>query len=126
MTTNSQEPQEVEAYSLIWGEAGVLFRVPQPVIEPYRLSAQQWAEIETSMSAQDKGGSKLPEGAEYIHAIPHNVLEPYRLTEADVSGYQQVVGNTTGLGGAYMVAVTEGRAARGDWNSTQQSPRTQE
>jgi hypothetical protein len=118
MTMNTEEPEDVEAYSLVWGEAGILFRVPQSVVEPYRISSAQWAEIEASLQPEDKAHAPLPEGAAYIHAVPHEVLEPYRLTEADVSGYGQAA-DVGGIPGAYMVAIDEGHAAEGDFDEEQ-------
>jgi hypothetical protein len=92
---------EVQGHLLVWDEDGFLYRVPEAVVNPYRLSFEEQTVVEAELLERgDRDGDSF--AGDFIHAIPSEVLAPYRLSEnsapalpaAEVRGHKQTAGQS--------------------------------
>jgi hypothetical protein len=124
MATNDGEAQDVQGYVIVWDEGGVLFKVPQPVFEQYRLSDYERSQIDAELLTRGDTGideTPAPTSADFINPIPHDVLAPYRISADElvamastdeVQGRGQFIGvfpqesttyGPTGIGGKWAI-----------------------
>jgi hypothetical protein len=124
VTSNQGEQQDVQGYVFVWDEGGVLYRLPGPIFEQYRLSDAERAEVEAELlrrgnEATDE--SPAPTADDFINPIPQEVLSPYQLSSEElvalastdeVQGHEQFIGvfpqeswgyGPTGIGGKWGI-----------------------